>query len=144
MKKFAVFGVVAGAIVAGFLAGLMAVSSNAQTPAPAPALIEGRMWTLTSWSDPATIPAAGITLMIRDGQVSGSDSCNRYFGPVELGDLNFSAGDMATTMMACLDDGVAQAEQSYLGLLREANQWTLDGQDLVLSRDGAQLLRFIV
>lgn len=50
------------------------------------------------------VGGADVTLAVADGEVSGSASCNRYFGTVVVGEhgaLRF--GPLASTMMACAD-----------------------------------------
>jgi len=101
-------------------------------------------WALTSWSDASAVPndPNSITLVIADGRVSGKSACNQYMGPVTIDGNGFTVGDLASTMMACLDDTLASAESTYLHLLAEVDGWSVDGGELVLSSGGTETLRY--
>ena len=141
MKKnliVAAVGVLLALLVAGCAAPL-----NEVRPAGPGVASPGGSWVLTSWSDPSAVPTDpnSITLTIADGRVSGKSACNQYNGPVKIDGKGFSAGDMATTMMACFDD-LASAENTYLRLLADVDAWSIDGGELVLSTNGVETLRY--
>jgi len=149
MKKLSVVGVLAGMVVAGLLALSMFLSKDAIAEGPAKSgapdvtLINGS-WILASWSDPADLPDADISLNVETGEeglrVYGISACNNYMGPITVEGASFSAGLMALTQMLCADS--ADAEMTYLELLAKADSWAMDGDCLVLSADDTEVLRF--
>ena len=103
----------------------------------------------TSWKL-ATVETAGasntplagseITLdFSADGQVSGSAGCNRYNGPYKLEGDQITIGLLATTMMMCPDDVMAQ-EQGYLNLLQTPGTAAKQGDNLVLALDDGRTI----
>jgi len=103
----------------------------------------------TSWKL-ATVEAVGasntplagseITLdFSADGQVSGSAGCNRYNGPYKLNGDQITIGMLATTMMMCPDDIMAQ-EQGYLKLLQTPGTAAKQGDNLVLTLDDGRTI----
>jgi len=134
----AAIGVVLALLVAGCAAPL-----NEVKPTGPGGASPGGSWVLTSWNDPSAVPGEpnSITLTIADGRVSGKAACNQYSGPVKIDGKGFSAGDMATTLMACFDD-LAAAENTYLSLLAGVDSWSIDGGELVLSTNGVETLRY--
>jgi heat shock protein HslJ len=83
------------------------------------------------------------TLSFADpGRVTGNGSCNRYGGPVELGDGTIKVGPVMTTKMACAPEIDAQ-ERAYLAALQNASRTELVGGELVVHCDSLeQPLRF--
>lgn len=143
MKRVMVIAVLAGAVAGCLLAGLMVLAPSAATLDDGEwtaATLEDGEWTLVSWSDDAELPEQAITFALSDGQVSGSTSCNNYFGPVTIDGQKIAIGDMVTTRMFCFD--TAEAESTYLDLLSTVTTWSQDGAALVLLGDGEQVLRF--
>ncbi|MCL2737043.1 MAG: META domain-containing protein [Propionibacteriaceae bacterium] len=141
MKKASMIGIVAGAIVSLFLAGVMAATGGSVSQTQHSADVQGSTWILTTWSDSSPLPDRPITLQIDQSRVSGTSSCNRYTGPVTMGDTEFHVGVVATTQIFCLD--TMDAEDIYLHLLSTATNWRTDGADLVLTAsDGEVLLRY--
>lgn len=76
-----------------------------------------------------------------DGQAAGDGSCNRFFGPYQTsgpGDLEF--GEMATTMMACLD-AVMEQERAFLDALLSVDSFSIAGAALEMrSSDNVMLI----
>ena len=145
MKKLSIAGVIAGVAVAGLLAGAMILYSgltgrDATASGPNGSGTPLGSWVLTSWSDPAKLPGVAITMNVEATLVNGVSACNNYSGPVTVEGEKFTTGLMATTMMFCAD--TAEAETTYLELLATVTTWARDGDSLVLSRDGIEILRF--
>jgi heat shock protein HslJ len=77
-----------------------------------------------------------------DEQVSGNGGCNRFFGPYEtsaVGDLSF--GDLATSMMACLE-AVMDQEQAFLEALDTVDAYSIAGDVLELRSGGEVVVLF--
>lgn len=77
-----------------------------------------------------------------EDQVSGDGSCNRFFGPYEAsggGDLSF--GELATTLMACLD-ALMDQEQSFLIALDSVDAYSIAGGVLEMRAAGQVVALF--
>jgi heat shock protein HslJ len=126
-------------------------------PADADAALEGTPWTLADMIErrdvegigaPHSLPTglwAGteITAAFDDGQVRGSAGCNSYGGAYTLEGSELRLGSLEATEMWCAEpEGVMDQEQRYLDLLREANRYRIDGNQLWLDSGGGQALIF--
>lgn len=89
----------------------------------------------------AALETAAPTLTIgKDGQATGSSGCNRFNGPVRVGDTTITFGPLATTMAACLDDETAEVERSIQHVLDGEVTYTVDGATMRLTKsDGTGL-----
>lgn len=68
-----------------------------------------------------------------DKMVTGNGSCNRIYGPYEIGKRNsLKFGNLASTMMACQNQAF---ENKYLEVLRSVEYYQLSGGELWL-KDG--------
>ncbi len=68
-----------------------------------------------------------------DNQVTGSGSCNDYFGSYQVSGNNISVGPLSSAQMACGEPaGVMEQEAEYLTALQSANTFRLDGNRLEL------------
>jgi len=103
------------------------------------ARLEGAEWTLASGVEAPGDSAPTLTL--EGGAASGFGGCNRFSGGYKLDGDSISIGPLAGTMMACEEAKMA-AEAAYLPALEAADAWTIDGDELVLSSDGRETLRF--
>jgi heat shock protein HslJ len=99
-------------------------SSRSTVPATAPQPgLESMDWQLTRYRDASgqwqpVLSDAAVTARFRDGKLSGSAGCNRYFGSYTLGideQLGFSS-PLGVTMMACVAP-VSEQERQYLNQL---------------------------
>ncbi|WP_430333401.1 META domain-containing protein [Rhodococcus sp. ACT016] len=91
---------------------------------------------VTSTALEATAPSLTIG---QDGQATGSTGCNRFSGPVRVGDSTITFGKLATTRVACPDD-VADVERAVLHVLDGEVTYTVDGPVMKLTRpDGTGL-----
>jgi heat shock protein HslJ len=79
-------------------------------------------WTVTGYNNGAQAvvsPIAGTDLTVEfgpAGQVAGNSGCNSYSGPFTLDGSNLTVGPLASTMMACADDVMAQETQFLTAL----------------------------
>jgi putative lipoprotein len=104
--------------------------------------LEGTEWTLASGVE--DVPADGTpTLTLADGTASGSGGCNSFTGGYEVDDgkASITIGPLAGTMMAC-EEPKMTVETTYLAALEAVDAWSIDGDELVLSSDGDETLRF--
>lgn len=133
-------------LMAGLLLSACAPAASA-TPAPLEKLI-GTEWRLTSFSvqgKPMTIdPRWVVTLVLMDqGNLSGKSACNQFGGKYTLNENQLKTGELASTLMACLDEGVMELEGAYLNALHEGGTLKREGDKLTLtSADGKTVLEF--
>jgi heat shock protein HslJ len=83
-----------------------------------------------------------LELNLDENRVTGTDGCNRFMGTVEVaGASELVFGALASTKMACLDDG-GIPEQITSALSRVTN-YRIDGVRLILlDDDGESLLTY--
>ncbi len=82
-----------------------------------------------------------LTLKFEDGTLGGSAGCNSYGGNYEVNADQLTTGEIASTLMACMDDGVMKQESLYLAVLGNAQFFTLSESELrISSSDGGELV----
>lgn len=131
------------------VAGLLGCASAPPGPAPAettvpgPQYLLGSGWELVDLGGTPALQDRKPTLEFPEpGRVSGNASCNRYSGPVELGDGTIRVGQLATTRMACTPEVDVQ-EKAFLVALQNARRTELVGGQLVVHTESLeQPLRF--
>lgn len=115
--------------------------------APAPAAanpLSDTTWTLKSitveGSDTSSEIDTEITAEFKDGQISGSAGCNRYFGNVEITDSSLAISALGSTLMFC-DQARNQRESEFLTALQSVTGYQLDDDMLILvDADGNALI----
>ena len=117
------------------IGGLFALAMLLGIGAAAAAPLDGR-WRAIEIEGRSVARGVEITLAFDGaGRVDGRGGCNRYGGPVRVGDRSFAFGDLAMTEMACPDPAMFE-EGRYFHALGAVARWRLDGADLTLL-DGA-------
>jgi heat shock protein HslJ len=112
--------------------------------APPPRL-EGVLWEVTGYNNgrqAVVSPETGtrLTLMFRDGEVSGSSGCNRFHGSFTVEGGALKIRPLATTRKACEDEVMTQ-EQEFLRALESATTWgVVRGMLDVHRADGERVL----
>lgn len=99
------------------------------------AVLENSKWTLTLFGAPdaETPVVAGSTITLvfdTDGQAGGSAGCNTYGGSYEVQGDQLRFGELISTLMACVDQGVMEQEMAYLAALQSADRFAIDGDML--------------
>ena len=118
-----------------FVGGMVAVPrAMAQTE------LVGAKWWLTSASGAPSVGEAWLTFAA-DGAVSGNTGCNSLRGTAEIGDGTINFGPLATTRMACRDEGAMEQEASVLSILSGETVYGIEGEVLTIARpdDGVAL-----
>lgn len=94
-----------------------------QLPMVLAASVEGTMWKLVGWGNPAQLTPvlenSEITLSFSDDRLAGSSGCNNYTGGYTLNETQIEVGAIASTRKACLTPIMTQ-ELSFLTGLQEA------------------------
>ncbi len=121
----------AAAAVAAGCGGGSGTGDGASTSAAA---LEGTSWRLTGWSVSSKDPNDfTITAEFADGRIGGTSAVNQYGGPYTADDDGaFSVGELVSTMMAGPEPDM-DAEQTYIELLAQVEEFALDGDELTLS-----------
>lgn len=116
---------------------LLAFTLSACATAPKAALnLSGSEWALLTDTQPS--PTVDFT----DQSASGFAGCNRWFSSIEhdgAGALTF--GDIGLTRMMCPEPQMT-TERAFTDVLNRADHMRVEGNELVLSGSGADLLRF--
>ncbi len=131
------------AVVLLLVFAVRACSSNNPTKAPAvasanaSASLLGTEWTLRDIAGTPALASPQATLQFPEaGRVAGSGSCNRFTGSLEISGANLKFGPLASTRMACMDNGVSDQEARYLKALGAATRYTLENGDLLIYCEG--------
>jgi heat shock protein HslJ len=114
-------------------------SGVAQTP------LWNTAWIAETIAGKPVKPPGSVTLNFGDNQVSGNAGCNSYMGPVAISGDTVKFGSIASTMMACLEQGRMQQEMTFHDVLKSAVRIerpsvdsleisTADGRKIALSR----------
>lgn len=109
-----------------------------------PAGLYGRTFTsklLTEHGKPrALVPGTSIELRFTDdGRLVANAGCNTISGTVTLAGGRLDAPDLSITEMGC-DPQRHEQDQRLSALLASKPSWRLDGDDLVLSSSGTELV----
>lgn len=125
--------------------GVTVVLADKKTTDPDRPVV-GTAWVVESLIGPdavvtsTALDAAAPTLTIgQDGRATGSTGCNRFDGPVRVGDSTITLGPLATTRTACPDD-LAEIERTVLHVLDGEVTYSVEGPTMRLLRaDGTGL-----
>jgi heat shock protein HslJ len=100
-------------------------------------------WQLVSGSFQNTpinpISTHPATLEFEDGMLGGTSACNSYGGDYTLDGAQLSVGEIAMTEMACFPQEVMDLESIFLSAITAVDTMSLDGENLVLSGEEANL-----
>jgi heat shock protein HslJ len=115
--------------------------------APLVADLQGHTWYLETFKDAQgnqtpILAGSQITVEFRvDGTVGGSAGCNTYSGSYQVDGDKLQIGQLASTMMACLDPaGLMEQETAYLQVLSDAASFRLVDSMLDLLDDAGQVV----
>lgn len=115
---------------------------------PADTILEGLTWTLLSLKAPDGQPQevlqdTRITAEFKDGQVTGTAGCNRYFGSYETDGDSLTIGPAGSTMMYCPPEELMLQETAYLASLSNVASYDIADDQLHLNdADGETILLF--
>ncbi|MEM7087894.1 MAG: META domain-containing protein [Bacteroidota bacterium] len=110
-------------------------------------------WVLESYSNEGAVvrlldgvpfppPGTGvITLSFANGQITGNDGCNNYFGDYSVDNCNFSVGQLNSTLIQCTANINNQAIQ-YGAILSNVNTFHITNNQLSLSTPDNRVLIF--
>jgi heat shock protein HslJ len=109
--------------------------------------LTGTEWKLTQLNGAAITSADGFRMTLGDdGKISGRGDCNRYNGTFtqKAGGSRTNGGltvsqNLVSTRMMCPNQAL---ETEFLKMLGQIDSWSIDGQRLMLIREGNVLAIF--
>lgn len=118
---------------------LMIPTIASGTPAGRDAF-DGTSWVLASLTGTSLQPDLRVTLGFEDGQLHGTDGCNRYSASYTADARGFRlAGPLVSTKMAC-PGPVMQQAQAFLAALDQAREARIEGKRVILSDETGRVL----
>jgi heat shock protein HslJ len=106
-------------------------------------------WLLVSFgatgSDMPVLEGTTITLEFESAtQLGGSGGCNSYGADYTAQNGTISVGEVVSTLMACVEEGVTEQEQEYLAALSAAEEYELTADQLTIwYNGGAGVLTYV-
>jgi heat shock protein HslJ len=104
--------------------------------------LTGTSWRLVSYNGILPIEGKDMTANFDGKEISGSTSCNHYFGSYQTYGDRITIEGLGWTEMACLDpEGIMEQELEIMQLLSQARTITIVGDNLEISTTaGAKLV----
>ena len=101
-------------------------------------LLTGDEWTVESIGGNPTVPKSNVTVTFaEDGSISGSASCNRFFGGWNLTGEGLSFGQLGSTMMACIEPELGEQEHAFFEAIGSISRFEIasDGALVLVAGD---------
>ena len=96
--------------------------------------LESTTWkAITLGNATITDDAEGYTLIIEEGRINGQGDCNSYFASISEKDGKITISAMGSTKAMCHDQ---EREDKFLQTIATANGYSIEGDRLMLLRDG--------
>jgi putative lipoprotein len=73
-----------------------------------------------------------------EGNIAGDGSCNRFGGSCKIEGDKIEVGPLRSTRRACQPE-IMQQEHKFLALLAAATEWSIEGNQLVLTGSEGQI-----
>lgn len=122
---------------AGWHLGEGQAPASAAAPSTEPALA-GTKWVLASVAGTSAKGDAWLTLT-PEGGVNGNGGCNSFRGGAKIGDGTIEFEPLASTMMACAEDGVSAQESSVHAVLLGKTSYQIAGGKLTITQPAGGL-----
>ena len=105
--------------------------------------LSGSAWIMVSYDGTTLLPDTAMTASFEDGRISGSASCNHYFGSYKLKGDQIQIDGLGWTEMACMDpEGIMEQEQQVMRYLSKAATFSIHGQDMQIITGSGEILVF--
>ena len=105
--------------------------------------LRGTSWELVSYAGKLPLDGKIMTANFEGAEVSGSTSCNHYFGGYKVKNDQISIEGLGWTEMACMDpEGIMEQEQVIMSLLSKSDTFTLQGNRLEIKTTTGESLIF--
>ena len=122
------------------LLGILAGAGLAACAPVQPELVPSD-WQVTMLGGRALTADDRVTMQFAEGRVAGVSGCNRYTGPIMLGEENaIGFGLLATTRMACPGEA-AVIEATFVQQMGQIDSYRFERGNLVLYARGAEVMR---
>lgn len=102
--------------------------------------LESAKWILEQYGEQGNPKAvleekeATATFDSAEGQVTGSASCNMYFGSYEVSKNTITISAVGSTEMYCMDpEGIMEQEQQYIKILQAAESYQIENGKLTIN-----------
>ncbi len=106
-------------------------------------LVQGVEWQLVEFDEHSLNTKAPTLSFLADGQLTGFNGCNRYFGQYNLGGELAQIRLMGSTKMAC-PETASQLERNFSEAMQRVYQVSIDNKErLVLTTRGNRQLIFV-
>jgi heat shock protein HslJ len=105
--------------------------------------LNGSAWTLTSYNGTALLPETTMTAFFEKGEVTGSASCNHYFGSYTIKGNQIQINNVGWTEMACMNpEGIMEQEQLLMSIFSKTITISIQGEILQLTTPKEDILIF--
>lgn len=105
--------------------------------------LNGTAWSLESYGGKNLIGDSAMTATFEAGEVSGSASCNHYFGSYKIKGDQITVEGLGWTEMACMDpEGIMEQESTIMAMLSTTVSYKIEGGRLHLQLEGSEELVF--
>jgi heat shock protein HslJ len=104
--------------------------------------LTGSAWQAIRLNGKPIAKPQAVTLAFAEGRGAGSSGCNRYSGPVTIGQGTLRFGDIVSTRMACIDDNAVRTESDYLRALAGAGRWSISGRGRLILKGSGGTVEF--
>ena len=105
--------------------------------------LKNTSWRLVSFGTEIPLAGSEMTANFSSNEIQGNASCNHYFGDYKITRDKITITGLGWTEMACLEpEGIMEQEQSLMGLLSKAAEFTLQGNTLQIKTSAGDILVF--
>ena len=105
--------------------------------------LRGTSWTLESYGGKSLLDKSRMTATFESGEISGSASCNHYFGSYQAKGNQITINGLGWTEMACMDpEGIMEQESTIMSMLSKAVNYSIEGGKLQFQIEGGEMLVF--
>lgn len=106
--------------------------------------LNGTIWLLTAIDNIPPLEGTNLSVEFIDGQISGSSGCNSHGGSYEVNGEKIVTSSIVMTLIACVDAGVMEQEQTFIQYLQDAQTFKLSEEQLQIFRSDGRALTFIL
>jgi len=100
-------------------------------------------WKLITYAGTNPLTGKNMTAAFDGEGISGSASCNHYFGSYKVKGNQITISGLGWTEMACLDpEGIMEQEQIIMKMLSESDTFTVQGDKLQIITSSGDFLIF--
>ena len=101
--------------------------------------LPGSAWKVITFAGQTPLADHPITFEFdNEGNIAGDASCNRFGGSCQIEGDKIKVGPLRSTRRACQPE-IMQQEHKFLALLAAATEWSIEGNQLVLTGSEGQI-----